>query len=113
MLGIHLIANPQHPATKSVFRTAASIFPHLVALRSGRDDNIQHIYLLASHRPLDLNSAARVELDHCGFTGDEFYDIKPESKEILTDKNTNLDELSLDLAREHRRRSLRILGKLP
>ena len=113
MLAVHLIARPQHPATKAVARTISAVFPNTVALHGGPGDGIQHIYLLASGKPLVLESEQRLQLDRYGFTGDEVFRVETTGVRVLTDDRTDLDRLSRDLAAEHRRRSLERLRRSP
>ena len=85
----------------------------MVALQSGLGNEIQHVYFLAASSPLELTSQQRLKLDAFGFTGDEFFTPDRMSGPLLTDDQTNLDDLCRDLAEEHRRRSLDILRSPP
>jgi spermidine synthase len=111
VLAVHLIARPQHPATQAVARTVASVFPHRAAVRSGLGEEVQNVYLFASRAPLRLLSEQRLQLDRCGFTGDEFFEIETREAPVLTDAHTNLGQLGRDLAAAHRHRSRRLLGR--
>lgn len=111
VLAVHLISRPQHPSTQAVARTMASVFPHGAAVRSGFGDELQNIYLFASRAPLHLHSEQRLRLDACGFTGEEFFDIKTRAAPVLTDAQTNLEQLRQDLAAAHLHRSRQLLRR--
>ena len=113
VLAVHLIARPQHPATAAVARTLTSVFAHRVAFRSGFGQELQNIYLLASHRPLELDASQRLELDRFGFVGDEFFDPETCEAPLLVDDHNCLRKLCRDLAAEHRQRSLEFLRRSP
>jgi hypothetical protein len=111
VLVVHVIAPPQHPATGTIARTLGVVFPETVTLRSGHGNGVQHIYLFASRSPLALRTEERLRLDAYGFTGDEFFDPCTESAPVLTDDNNRLDQLCEALACEHRKRSIKTLGR--
>jgi len=113
ILSIHLIGDPRHAAIRAVARTLESVFPHAMAVRSGRGDELQAIYLFASREPLEIGPWAMLQLDAFGFTGREFVEIETEGAPILTDERTDLDALSRDIAAAHRRACLELRRNPP
>ncbi len=109
VLVVHLIGRPQHPAVRAVARTLGAVFPHTMAVRSGVADELQHIYLFASHQPLRVPHSG--ELAAHGFTGDEVCSVETEGAALLTDDRTCLALLSRDLVAEHRRQSLAVVRR--
>jgi len=104
LLTIHLIGRPGHPAVRAVARTVEAVFPHQVAVRSGVGEELQQIYLFASHAPLELRR--RWELDEYGFTGKELCQVETVGAQLLTDDRTCLSLLNRDVAKMMRRNSL-------
>ncbi|MHC4178352.1 MAG: fused MFS/spermidine synthase [Planctomycetota bacterium] len=105
LLAIHLISRPGHAATRAVTRTVEAVFPQIVAVRSGFGDELQHIYLFASHEILELRPEDRLELDRHGLIGDEFFSIQTAGAPLLTDDRSSLALLTRDLVAEHRHNS--------
>ncbi len=111
IVAVHLITKPRHRATDAVGGTLKQIFSHTVAVRSGFDQGLQHVYLFASNRPLALGSEQRLKLDAAGFTGDEFFIVDTKMAPVLTDKCTDLKLWCKELGKEHLLRSQEILGR--
>jgi len=111
VLVVRLIGHPEHPAICAVGRTLQAVFPHIVAVRSGIANEVQHVFVFASRTALELGSSERLELGMYGFTGEELCDINTHGAAVLTDDRTGLSLLSSDLVAEHRRNSLRLRGK--
>jgi spermidine synthase len=105
VLAVHLIGRPRHQATRAVARTLQAVFPHTAAVRSGLDDELQHLYLFASRHPVSLKPEERLELDSYGFTGDEFFRVETDGAPLLSDDRSCLGLLSRDLVAEHRQHS--------
>ena len=103
LVAIHLIGRPSHTATRAVGRTLEAVFPCRAVVRSGLGDELQHLYLFASHRPLQLQR--REVLALCGFTGEEMCHIETAGAPLLTDDRTCLSLLTRDVAAACRRRS--------
>lgn len=102
LLAIHLISRPQHAATRAVTRTVEAVFPHVVAVRSGFGDELQHVYLFAGHEVLELGPEYRSDLDRYGLVGDEFFQVRTAGAPLLTDDKSSLALLTRDLVAEHR-----------
>jgi spermidine synthase len=82
---VHVIGHPQHATTQAVARTLETVFPRVVAARSGLADERQHIYLFASRRPLELLPEYRLKLEQYGFKGSEIYAVDTRQASPLTD----------------------------
>lgn len=102
ILCVHLISRPQHAATRTVARTLETVFPELLAMRSGWEDELQHIYLFASDDPLWLPHESIAELESFGFTGRERYAVDTSSARVLTDDRCDLALMSRELVIQHR-----------
>ena len=85
IVAVHAIGRPRHAATQAVARTLETVFPHVVASRSGLADELQHIYLFASRRPLEFLPEHRLKLEQYGFTGNEIYTVNTRHASPLTD----------------------------
>jgi predicted membrane-bound spermidine synthase len=108
VLVVRLIGHPKHPAICAVARTLQAVFPHIVAVRSGIANEVQHMFVFASRTALELGTSERLILGRYGFTGEELCDINTDGAAVLTDDRTGLSLLSSDLVAEHRRNSLRL-----
>lgn len=113
VLVVHLLGRPDHPAVRLVARTIETVFPHLLATRSGTSDEVQAIYLFASNTPFELGPWVRAELDRLGFTGKEILKIDTAGIPVLLDSDGTLSNLARDIAEAHRRRSLEIRRNPP
>lgn len=111
LLVVHVIGRPGHQSTRAVARTVESAFPHLSAIRSGIGEELQHIYLFAADKALELGGGERLELQDYGFTGQEFCRIESEGAALLTDDKSGLILLSSDILAEHRKHSRRLRRK--
>ncbi len=111
VLALHLAGHPNHIAIRAVAKTVQSVLPNLSIARSGIADETQHIFLFASDKELQINPGQRLELENCGFTGQELVKIETNDVPLLTDDRTSLNFLSRDIAAEHRRNALQIRKK--
>jgi len=111
VLVVRLIGHPEHPAICAVGRTIQTVFPHILAVRSGIGNEIQHVFIFASRSALELGGSELIELRMYGFTGEELCDINTHGAAVLTDDRTGLALLNSDLVAEHRRNSLRLRRK--
>jgi len=112
LLVVHVIGKPGHVSTRAVARTVEEVFPHVRVVRSGMGEELQHVYLFASDKALELGSAERLELQDYGFTGQEFCSIESEGAPLLTDNKSGLVLLSSDIVAEHRKHSLTLRRQL-
>ena len=111
LLVVRLIGHPEHPAVCAVARTLQTVFPHILAVRSGIGNELQHVFIFASRAALELGGSELIELGMYGFTGEELCDINMHGAALLTDDKGGLAFLSSDLMAEHRRNSLRLRRK--
>ena len=109
---VRLIGHPEHPAIQAVARTIQDVFPYMAAVKSGIENELQHIFIFASRTILKLKAGKSYELSKYGFTGEEFCDINTCNAVLLTDDKSNLSLLTKDIAAEYRRNSLRIMKEL-
>lgn len=108
VLAIRLIGHPKHTATRAVARTLEAVFPHTLVMRSGIGNELQHVYLFASNKAIELGSNERLELEDYGFTGEESCTIKTKGAPLLTDDKSGLTLLSRDIMAQHRKNSLKL-----
>ncbi len=102
ILGLHLIGRPQHPATAAIAATLASVFPHLLAVRAGVEDELQDLYLFASDAPLAVPPFD--ELTAAGWMGNEIFEPPPGGR-VLTDDHNPIERLNESQARALREAS--------
>jgi spermidine synthase len=102
ILYLHLIGRPAHAVTASVAATLRAVFPHVLATRSGVEDELQDLHLFASDVPLRVPPAP--ELLALGWRGDEPFD-PPAGGLVLTDDRNPIDRMNEPLARALRRAS--------
>lgn len=106
VLAVHIISRPRHPATRAMAATLRAALPHMIGIRSGLGDELQHIYLLAGREPFETHALAWAELEVYGFTGEEFFEPPTEEAELLTDDRNRLALISRELVIRHRTQCL-------
>ncbi|MBN2182551.1 MAG: fused MFS/spermidine synthase [Sedimentisphaerales bacterium] len=109
---VRLIGHPEHPSIQAVALTIKDVFPYTVALQSGIENELQHIFIFAGNSTLKLTAGKSYELSKYDFTGEEFCDINTHNAVLLTDEKSNLSLLTKDIAAEYRRNSLSLAKEL-
>ena len=111
ILAVHLIGYPKHAAIEAVTGTTKATFGHVLAVRSGHEEELQHVFVFASDKPVELGPVELMQLAEYGFTPKQFCEIETDQASILTDDKSGLTMLYRDIVAEHRKYSLKVRRK--